>query len=173
MSGVTLRCPNCGTMQASEGQCEACHEAAVRYFCLNHEPGLWLEASTCPQCGARHDEPVRSRREASRPVEPSEVRPPLTRRARPPEAEPGPWTTEPAPPTGSAGRTGPDPFSILIGAMTAAARARSERAARGGFEGPLRRRGGGCLGRIFVLILFLAALLLLAPIFLGALLGFR
>ncbi len=37
----------------------------------------------------------------------------------------------------------------------------------------MRRRGGGCVGRIFMLILFLIALFLMAPLFLGALLGFR
>ena len=50
---VVLRCPNCGTTQATSGECEACHEAQVRYFCTNHEPGIWLTGPTCPQCAAR------------------------------------------------------------------------------------------------------------------------
>jgi hypothetical protein len=50
---VVLRCPNCGTTQATPGDCEACHEAQVRYFCTNHEPGIWLDGPTCPQCAAR------------------------------------------------------------------------------------------------------------------------
>lgn len=53
MSGVVLRCPSCGTARATPGECEACHEAQVRYYCTNHTPGRWLDASACPQCGAR------------------------------------------------------------------------------------------------------------------------
>lgn len=50
---VVQRCPNCGTTQSAAGECEACHEAQVRYYCTNHEPGLWLSGRTCPQCEAR------------------------------------------------------------------------------------------------------------------------
>jgi len=59
--------------------------------------------------------------------------------------------------------------------MAAAARARTESAERSSDDeiAPVRRRGGGCVGRIFMLILFLIALFLMAPLFLGALLGFR
>jgi hypothetical protein len=49
---VVLRCPNCGTTRAAAGECEACHEAQVRYFCANHTPGLWLDGARCPKCGA-------------------------------------------------------------------------------------------------------------------------
>jgi hypothetical protein len=52
MSGVVLRCPHCGTTQATPGECEACHEAEVRWFCPNHSPGRWLDAPRCPECGA-------------------------------------------------------------------------------------------------------------------------
>ena len=41
-------------LEPVEGQCDACHEAAVRFFCTNHTQGLWLEGSACFQCGARH-----------------------------------------------------------------------------------------------------------------------
>ena len=51
MSNVVLRCPNCGTTQNAPGECEACHEEQVRYFCTNHNPGQWLESSKCPQSG--------------------------------------------------------------------------------------------------------------------------
>ena len=50
---VVLRCPNCGTTQATAGECEACHEAQVRYFCTNHDPGIWLTGPTCAKCAAR------------------------------------------------------------------------------------------------------------------------
>lgn len=56
MSGVTLRCPNCGTTQSGTGECDACHEAAVRYFCAYHNPGRWLDGPACPNCGARFGE---------------------------------------------------------------------------------------------------------------------
>jgi hypothetical protein len=58
--------------------------------------------------------------------------------------------------------------------MAAAARARSVRAERSGYEefAPRRRRGGGCLGRILMLFLFLVALFVLGPIFLAAMFGF-
>jgi len=61
MSVVVLRCPNCGTTKASLGECEACHEAQVRYFCTNHTPGRWLEAPECKDCGARFGQPAHPR----------------------------------------------------------------------------------------------------------------
>lgn len=53
MSEVVIRCPNCGTTQGTLGECEACHEAEVRYFCTNHSPGRWLDGPACEECGAR------------------------------------------------------------------------------------------------------------------------
>ena len=73
---VVQRCPNCGTTQAGAGECEACHEAKVRYFCTNHEPGIWLAGPTCPVCEARAVAPAPM--PAPRP------------RARPPTIEPAP-----------------------------------------------------------------------------------
>ncbi|HEY0033066.1 MAG TPA: hypothetical protein VGB81_07355 [Devosia sp.] len=58
MSEVVLRCPNCGTTKASPGECDACHEADVRFFCTNHQPGRWLESDVCPDCGARFGESI-------------------------------------------------------------------------------------------------------------------
>ena len=71
MSAVVLRCPNCGTTKAAAGECEACHEAQVRFYCTNHTPGLWLEAGACPQCGARFGEPAGARAGAPRPAAPA------------------------------------------------------------------------------------------------------
>ncbi len=179
MSGVVLRCPNCGTIQGSEGQCDACHEASVRYFCTNHTPGQWVEGSACPQCGARFGDPEPSPevlRPVERPIAPP--RPTRTPRYRPAEPDPrlGPWDTEAsaAPGTEPSGPPAPDPFRILLGAVAAAARARSMRAERRDYDDlePTRRRGGGCFGRVVMLLLFLIALFLLVPVFLGALLGF-
>ena len=94
MSDVIIRCPNCGTTQRALGECEACHEADVRYFCTNHGPGQWLDGAACPVCGARYGvDPERSRPDPRERPEPPE-----TRRTRPlPPREPEPalidvWT---------------------------------------------------------------------------------
>ena len=179
MSGVVLRCPNCGTVQPVEGQCDACHEAAVRFFCTNHTPGLWLEGSACPQCGARFGDPVPSR-PAPAPTPPPRAAPPEvgvppTRRSAEAD-EPEHWGT--GVPTrmdpGRLGPPGPDPFRILLGAMMSAALARSARADRLDHEDPIRvrPRGGCCLGRLLALALLLFALAILAPIFFGIFFGF-
>ena len=55
MSALTLRCPNCGSVQDADGPCETCHEADVRLFCPNHTPGRWLDAPPCGACGATLD----------------------------------------------------------------------------------------------------------------------
>lgn len=179
MSGVVLRCPNCGTVQPVEGQCDACHEAAVRFFCINHTPGLWLEGPACLQCGARFGDPVPSRA-APAPITPTRVAPPEvgvppTRRSAEAD-EPELWET--GVPTrmdpDRLGPAGPDPFRMLLGAMMSAARARSARADHLDFEDsiPMRPRGGCCLGRLLVLSLLLIAIALLAPMIFGVLLGF-
>ena len=177
MTGVVLRCPNCGTVRSTEGQCEACHEASVRYFCTNHAPGVWLESAACPQCGARFGDPTERK---SAPVEapitrPAIVRPPATRPADD-RSSIGPWDTE-APPEYSpaddrAGR--PDPLRVLLEAMMAASRARSARVERPRYEEvePVRRRGGGCFGRLLMLIVLIIAFIVMAPLFLSAFLGF-
>jgi len=183
VSGVVLRCPNCGTVQPVEGQCDACHEAAVRFFCTNHTPGLWLEGSACAQCGARFGDPVPSR-PAPAPVTPPTVAPPSvappragvppTRRSAEVE-EVEPWATG-APTRMEPRRPGPpavDPFRILLGAMMSAARARSARAEHARYEDrvPMRSRGGCCLGRLLVLALLLFALAIVAPMIFGVFLG--
>jgi hypothetical protein len=105
MSGVVIRCPHCGTTQSKVGECEACHEATTRYYCPSHEPGLWLDAPSCPACGARVGVPGTPKPSPRpRPATPS---PPPSRRAAPPrrtpprveapspdewaDAEPEPW----------------------------------------------------------------------------------
>ena len=50
---VVLRCPTCGTTQAHGGECEACSEGEVRYFCTNHDDGIWLDGPACSRCGAK------------------------------------------------------------------------------------------------------------------------
>lgn len=68
MSGVVLRCPTCGTTQVKPGECEACFEGTVRYFCDNHSPGLWLDAAVCKACGATVGRAAPKAPERSRPV---------------------------------------------------------------------------------------------------------
>lgn len=84
MTGVVLRCGNCGTVQATGGECEACHEAQVAFFCTNHDPGRWLGASNCPGCGARFGEAVSA---APIPPGPGKARPPVDT-APPPVRQP-------------------------------------------------------------------------------------
>ena len=100
MTGVVLRCPNCGTTRVTLGECEACHEAQVRYYCTNHAPGRWLDGSACPQCKAAFGDP---RIPAARPPPPPAAKPvrpaqpartaptTLPRGARRAEPEAGPW----------------------------------------------------------------------------------
>lgn len=95
MSGVVLRCPNCGTTKATEGECDACHEADVRYFCTNHAPGQWLETPRCPACGARFGESAPPARPAAE-EGPTLRRP--GRRASPPRPAPMPVEDAPEPP---------------------------------------------------------------------------
>lgn len=111
MSLVVLRCPNCGTTQAAPGECDACHEAQVRYFCTNHNPGQWLTSPRCPQCGAQFGVAEPARRTAPPPARPS-VKPPVQPPApkvvpRPvapvPRRKFNPWGPASAPP-GSEGR---------------------------------------------------------------------
>jgi hypothetical protein len=180
MSGIVLRCPNCGTVQSAEGECEACREAPVRYFCTNHVPGIWVDSPSCPQCGARFGEPAPAREAPPRPPlapERPRARPPVTIETGPAtggtDDDFGPWGRE----SGGARPPSPDLGSLVAAMLGAAARSRRDRGRPSDPEGyeemaPRRRRGGGCLGRLLMLILLLFALFLLAPFLLGALLNF-
>jgi len=75
MSGVVLRCSICGTTQSHPGECEACLEGKVGYFCGNHSPGVWINVPTCKLCGARFGQ-----NPSSQPVLPSLVAPRLPAR---------------------------------------------------------------------------------------------
>ena len=83
MSDVVLRCPNCGTTQPRAGECEACHEADVRYYCPNHSPGRWLDEPRCAECDAR-----RARERAAGPPPPRRTPTSRTPAARPPRRTP-------------------------------------------------------------------------------------
>ena len=93
---VVLRCPTCGTTQSDAGDCEACSDGEVRYFCTNHDGGVWLNGPVCGSCGAKFGDPPR---EATKPVTPRtpsvatrpagapDFRPPSRRRTAEPSAE--------------------------------------------------------------------------------------
>ena len=119
---VVLRCPTCGTTQGHGGECEACSESEVRYFCTNHEEGIWLDGPVCSRCGAKFGDPARkppTPRTSSMPTRPAgapDFRPPSRRGAAEPSSEPdsretaaearrtrGPAESEVLPPTPSLG----------------------------------------------------------------------
>ena len=95
MSAVVLRCAHCGTTQSSPGECEACHEGQVRFYCTNHKPGRWLDGQVCSQCGAAYGRP--DPRPAAPPTPKSPpASPPSSRRgtseiASSPRHRPDPW----------------------------------------------------------------------------------
>jgi hypothetical protein len=176
MSGVVLRCSNCGTVQAGTGECEACHEAEVRYFCTNHTPGVWLDVPACLECGARFGEdPPPSLGARSTPTRPVPARPLLpleTARAGPdPDGESGPWDTMPSPSLDSDPREGPrrPTLGTLFEAIVYAEGARRRREGRSidVSDTPVRAPGGGCVRRLLLLALLIAAFFLLAPLILG------
>ena len=92
---VVLRCPTCGTTQGHAGECEACSEGEVRYFCTSHDEGIWLEGAVCSRCGAKFGDAPRKppvSRTSSVPTPPAgapDFRPPGRRRTpeRPPEPD--------------------------------------------------------------------------------------
>ena len=95
MSGVVLRCPACGTTQSHPGECDACSERDVRYFCTNHNPGVWLDEPVCSGCGARFGEAPRGPEPARRRIPTTAARetgrtespPRVPRRAEPPRPD--------------------------------------------------------------------------------------
>jgi hypothetical protein len=186
MSDVVRRCPNCGTTRATPGECDACHEAQVRYFCTNHTPGLWLDARTCPKCGARFGDPAR-RPSALAPATP--VRAPAPTPARtPPPASPvaphPPYTRASLPDSGaglwsSRERLPPAdeedleprpaaPMALWQQLLRAAVRARHIRSRAAPRRALAIGRGlGGCLIRSVLLMIFLFIALVTALFLFG------
>jgi len=159
---VVQRCPSCGTTKATSGECEACHEAQVRYFCTNHTPGLWLDAGTCPSCGARFGEPPREV-SAPAPSIPVQTRSPAI--ARPPARTPkvGMGDSRGRPAAAREREVELDPrasrMALLQKILEAAIRARyMPSGALGRSRRPARRGAGGCLGLLLGMVLLLLAL---------------
>lgn len=166
---VVRRCPNCGTTQASAGECDACHEAQVRYFCTNHSPGLWLDGPACGQCGARLGQPGPGAAPAARVARspaspPAPVSTPSAARpgSRSPSATPDAWRSrEPSAPAEEEplARVA-SPTALLHSMLRAAVLARSSTGA-GELAGVRRRTGRGLVGcmlrlALVVVLLFLA-----------------
>lgn len=189
MSGVVLRCPNCGTTKAGPGECEACHEAAVRHFCTNHTPGRWLDAAQCPQCGARFGDPARPARAPAPapPAPPTPARPappppaprpaPRPTASPPPPPEGGPWIRRkrapapPAPPGGFlAGAGGVGPRTIRLPELLRTA-SRMRRAPGAGMpESGYPAMGpsvGGCLQRALFMAVFVVLGLVAVTVLFG------
>ena len=172
---VVLRCPTCGTTQGQVGECEACSEGEVRYFCTNHDEGIWLDGPVCGRCGGRFGDPPRKPRAPAAPRVPAgapDFRPPVRRPPpeRPPELDfggrpprrpefDGPVDPEVLPRTKS-----------LAEMLTEAIEERSR--AGGRYEAgevawpePRARRPGfpvaGCLGRIVGLVFLLIAVVVI------------
>ena len=191
MSGVVLRCPNCGTTRAAPGECEACHEAQVRHYCTNHTPGRWLDACACPQCGARFGEPPRPPRApapaapvrapapvaAARPASPAALRSPYPSPGRPRAGGEASERRERLPPAAEAEVDSRDERPAVRTTtwhdlLRAAARARPvpplPREAAPYPEAAPRRRGpGGCLLRVVLLFMFLFVAFATAPFLFG------
>jgi hypothetical protein len=171
MSGVALRCPTCGTTQSHPGECDACFDAEVRYFCSNHSPGLWIDGPVCSRCGAKFGDapgtepelparstpsvrPAESGRAESRPTRPGGV----GRRPAPPSRSPvgDEWSEEEIPST-------PSLADLLAAAMAERSRARHRAAEEVWTHSPRERpRAGlpvvGCLFRLVLFIVFLIVL---------------
>ena len=172
MSGVALRCPSCGTTQAHPGECDACYEAQVRYFCDNHTPGRWLDQPHCEACGARFGEPTKtpvSRTPAAAATVPrvrGRTHPPREGLTPPPPPPPrGGGERIPEPPERPAPAAPPDLAEFLRRLLAARARPRYE-------EEPLLRapvsfgrpRRGGCLGKLVLFVFIMLAFVLLGPL---------
>ncbi|HEX2543058.1 MAG TPA: hypothetical protein VHM00_18500 [Caldimonas sp.] len=191
MSAVVLRCPNCGTTRGAPGECDACHDADVRYYCSNHSPGRWLDGVACPQCGAKFGEPSRPPPRAPAPSArapspagrtsppPHSTRPPTPswRETRPPPPSPA---SPPRAPRWPGRRTGPPSDDdrpvrgpTLDEILREATRPRRipPEAPPAPDIGPVIRGVGGCLVRAVLLALFLIVALVIGLfVFGGALL---
>jgi hypothetical protein len=168
MSGVVLRCPNCGTVQTGMGECEACHEAKIRYFCTNHTPGLWLDTALCSQCGARLGEAQRAALSTDPRSLPHVVATsPILNDERTGHVFTPTSTSDGDVPVGTSLPTA----GALFEAFAYAARQRRIRKTRMDDDGaPVRGSGGGCAGRLLSLALLIVAFFLLVPLLLGGVL---
>jgi hypothetical protein len=177
MSGVVLRCPSCGTTKAAPGECDACHEAQVRYYCTNHTPGRWLDSRSCSQCGSQFGVPDPPPVVRSPPTRPPASPPPPTSTALPPAAgrkgytSRGPWGRRVLPGHERETRPRSDAFRDAIERrlpelFREAARARRMREVSD--SPPIGVAATGCLRAALLLVLFFMLASLAVPLLLGA-----
>lgn len=166
---VSLRCPTCGTTQSHPGECEACFEGEVRYFCSDHSPGMWIDGPICRTCGARYGETPRTEPVLSPRSKPVVSSPEIRRADTLPPKPTGGVASRPARPSRSAaGGEGTEDATIppsLRDLLTALAEGRRERhrVEEGWTDPPVDRASRGvpvmgCLFRIVLLIVVLIAL---------------
>ncbi|WP_375404311.1 hypothetical protein [uncultured Sphingomonas sp.] len=167
MSGVALRCSNCGTAQPSPGECDACHEAQVLYFCTNHQPGVWLDGEHCPRCGASFGDVA-------------VVAPPIDTAVPPRRISPAPTPPTRRAPIDLSGPHDPDPVTYredepvaerrvmerrLLELLTMASGAGRIRTVRP--DPDSRPRGGGCMKMVLWLLVLAFAIFIIGPLLLG------
>lgn len=175
MTEVVLRCPKCGTTQSHTGECDACYEGQVRYYCGNHRPGLWLDGPVCNSCGAKFGEapkappppraPTPSRTPPATPSRPASGRAapgrsesdPRYRKA--PRSDRSPPDREVAPP----GITLADLVARALAARGARARYDEETWGRAPEIGHPRAGNRGCLLKALLMIAVLLAFVLGGP----------
>ena len=171
MSSVALRCATCGTTQSHPGECEACFDGEVRYFCSNHSPGLWIDEPVCRRCGAKFGDAPRTEPELSSRSTPAAPAPETRRAESRPAKSRGGVAPRPARPGRSpvSGEGSEDipttpSLSDLLAAMAERTRAR-HKAEEVWTHPPAERpsRGlpvMGCLVRLVLLIIVVIALVL-------------
>lgn len=168
MSSVVLRCPTCGTTQNHTGECEACSDADVRYFCTDHSPGLWLTESRCSACGAKFGDaapatPKSTPRAATRPAVSRPDTRPAPRAAEPGRAAPTrpPFRVVEADEADAA----PSLAEVLVGMLEEGRRSADTVYERPRSEPPMAAAPrtspvAGCLGRLMLMVLLLVVLAL-------------
>lgn len=178
---VVLRCPSCGTTRSTPGECEACHDAQVRYFCTNHKPGQWLTDGTCPHCGARFGEVVRrapAAPAADRARPPARARAPRAPISRPSSAPPVAlepaefeWRARERSPRADVelapGTPGMPLWLRVVRDAAARSRDRSGRTEAERESPAIARSLGGCLVRVMLVALFLFVALVIGLFWFG------
>jgi len=175
MSGVVLRCPHCGTTRATLGECEACHEAEVRHYCTNHNPGVWLDGPVCKGCGAKLGDAPKT---VASPPSPRRKPPGETPRTEAASRWPGPWTRRRRMPSPADERLGdlaggrtldarPPGWADIL--REAALRARRARPVRPPELEPIAAGAalGGCFLRSLMLLFFMFMLFAFMSFFVG------
>lgn len=164
MSSVALRCATCGTIQNQPGECEACFDGEVRYFCSNHSPGLWIDEPVCRRCGAKFGDASRTESELPSRSTPAEPRRPESRAPKSGGVAPRPARPSRSPVSGEGSEEVPTTPSLADLFAVIVERTRARHKAEGVWTRPpaeLPSRGlpvMGCLGRLVLFIIVIIVL---------------